>query len=1330
MIQKSLKILFATALLAMASIVGYALLRFRGVPDALAEAEARIAAKDHAGAIGVLEHAAGSPTVARNRELRHRLWRLRLGANSALDNLRGALNDVENLLEDGLADDEDLRLERIRLLSATEQGNRALKLANEFLEARPDHARALELAGDAARAATTEPIERIAESIRRDVGVRQGDRAVASLQVFLHRPDGDDETALALAELRAIYAADPRIEAAWPALERDLRDLRPRVQQGLRFWSESLARAATPTTAASGFVRALTLARRDDDALLQAEILRRRVENEDEVAAGATAAWALLKREANTAATAMVERWLPSPTLQPRVDAKTLGKSFEDLLLARVLAAWRIDDRANLTRFYADFVTLQRANVEVLVPRHLLVGLLHGHSQEWKHAEGNFRYVTDLLVRDMKRPWVPDVLSQLVPYRIDVLRRTDAPEATILALYNTWIRVVPDDPGPRIAFIRYLMEHGQVPAARDLLGEAFEARPDSDDLFLLRVLTEEAAGQRSGQTGMDLLAQCAKQQVLAPEVPNPIGYVLCAQAALAQARFDVVRECSRLAIEAFPRARLPRLLEIQACLLDGRAAEAVELAERLRKALPPEGGAALLSLSARRAAHLPLEPALMEVIAMCPPTAELQADLLRSAVEHTPRDATAFVPRILATPAASRAARLLAARALAIGGRPDEARSILESTIGDLASDGTTRDEQGLALAAWARAASRGTADAVLAPAMERLLAAAQVGGTAGPNGLCTAAAAIAPTHPRTAYALVTGALTAADPEARSGKAHALAGDLAARLGLLRRAEEHWLAAIAFPEGATATADLARACLAEGRTDRALAAHRLVAAPRDAALAAWAGDTASARSLATATLGKDALDLLANATLAVLGDDTKCDWQAVPASEREQRLELLAVLGSRVFGAAALERAKALAAREPGSVTTRLLLARAHLLAGDADAAAKIHEDLRRSAPPLLWSELAFATGVPGYVLSAPCGDDLVGAMGSGACAGSSTATIAALRRVVDRLAAAGNDAEAQGARELVWQTYPSDGFRLVDLPHLARVEPPSRAWPVFVAALGDADLDPDTRTTVCNAAMACAERIASAPGAIDDVYAFAVALAAARGPYGAIVHFVLAHGERCPGLRPDPATARSLLLGQIALAAGGDDPGPWLERSVERLLADTGPAATLDDLEGLLRRFPTSLALWQAHTTTMSHARQGRTGVARLRNVLAHVDAPEHDLALVVMAGLENALEPTDQKRLDALPKGLLGSPTAQFARGLALLRNGRPDDALGLLGRSDVRADGAHLFLRALAHLQSRDAKGAVAARGLLDELAANYAKSSWARYAGNFASQLAPR
>lgn len=1330
MIQKSLKILFATALLALASIVGYALLRFRGVPEALAEAEARIAAKDNTGAIDVLEFAAGSPSVRKDRELRHRLWRLRLTANSALDNLRGALNDVVNLLEDGLADDEELRLERIRLLAATDQGNRALQLANEFLEANPGHARALELAGDAARAATAEPIERLAAAIRREVGDRQGEGAVAAMQTFLHRPDGDDEISLALAELRAIYAADPRTEATWPNLERDLRELRPRVQQGLTFWSESLARATTPTTAASGLTRALVIARRDDDALLQAEIVRRRAENADEIAAGATAAWSLLEHGANAAAVATVERWLPPSTLQARVEAKTLGTSFEDLLLARVVGAWRLEDRANLGRFYADFVALQRANVDVLVPRHLLIGLLHNQSQEWKHADGNLRYVTDIVLRDPTRPWVADLLSQLVPLRLEVLRRIEAPEATTLTLYNTWIRAVPDEAEPRIAFIRYLLAHDQVPAAQDLLTEAFDKNPESDDLFLLRVLADEVGGRQSGQTGTDLLAQCLQRRTLTPEVASPMGYVLCAQAALAQSRFDVVRECSRMAIEAFPRARLPRLLEIQACLQNDRAAEAVELADRLRKALPPDVSSAWLSLAAQRAARLPLEPALMDALASCPPSPELQTDLLRSAVDHTPDDAAIFAARVLAQPGASRAARLLAARALAMAGQPAAARPILDAVAADPATDDTTRDEQALALAAWARAAAHATPDATLAPAVERMLSAAHIGGTAGPNGLCSTGATLAATHPRTAYALVTAALASADPEARSGRNHALAGDLAARLHLPRRAEDHWLAAIAFPDGIDVAADLTRLCLADGRTDRAVAAHRMIPAPNDAALAAWAGDVATARSLAAAALGKDGLDLLANATLAVLGDDSKSDWKDLPAAEREPRLELLALLGSRASGAAALERVKALAAREPDSATTRLLLARAHLLAGDAAAAAKIHEELLRSAPPLLWSELAFATATPGYVLSARSGDDLVGAMGGGACAASRPATVAALHRVVDRLAAAGNQAEAQAARELLWQTYPRDGFRIADLPHLAKVEPPNRAWPVFVAALGDTTLDADARTTIRDAAMACAERIAAAPGPIDDVYALVNGLAVLHGPHGNLVHFLLAHGERCPKLRPDPAAARSLLLAQLALAAGGDDPGPWFDRSVERLLADAGPAATLDDLDGLLRRFPTSLALWRAHTMAMSHARRGVAGVARFRNVLAHVDSPESDLALVAMAGLENVLDPTDQKRLDALPKALIGSPAAQFARGLVLLRGGRPDDALGLLGRADMRTDGAHLFMRALAHLQSRDPKGGDLARAALDQLAADYAKSSWARYAGNFARQLAPR
>ncbi len=1333
MFQKSAQILFAAALVALAATVGYALLHPNGADDLLAKARALIEARRPAQAVRELEMFENAASVQRDRNLRRELWRLRLRANSDLDNPEAALIDVENLLGDGLGDDESLQLERIRLLVDAHQGDRALQLARTFLATHEGHGRGLELAGEACREATAPLLTTLRRSLERDFGSDHA-RATEALDRAVYCADGDPEATRNLDVLAGLYAADARLSVTWPTTLRDIRSIRERVQEGLGYSLDSLTRNGHQTLAQRTVTAAWAAAGRYDDLAMQCEIHRRLETNEPTAEAGATAAWILARQGAYSAVLALADRWLPSAALARQIESKTVGKGVADLLLARVHAAWRIDDRANLQRLWPDLVALQKGGFEASVTQFVTIGLLHGFRNEYRPSDSALRHVTNLLGITPQPPNQVDLLPDIFAWRIEMVRGLGNSEDAELGLRTDWIKARPDDLRPRVELAKYLLANGKLPPAQAVLAEAAALAPDDGSIFLLQLSIATALDQQAGQGGEALLKQCFERRVLVPEVANPMGYLQCAQAAMGFPRFDVARECARMAVAAFPQQRLPRLLEIEACLKTNRATQAAELARRLAERVPPDAVTAWKTVEAHLAAGEPVEPVMGRAMVLCPPLPDLTRELLRSALANTESLAILFARPVLASPEAPLDLRLLAARAAAKIGNSQACARVLESIAQGSVVDERTSDDALLAAAAFVAAAARTTPDAELCKRTESLLDRFDVRGTAGPTALLQCAAAVEQTHPKTAYLVCARALVAADPESRNGGAHALAGRLAARNGDLVRAEEHWLAALAFRDGRAAAPDLARAWLASGRHDRALAALRLAEAPTDAALTAIEGNAPVAEALATIALGADEFDLLANATLALLGKASKVEWTHVPDSQRDLRFELLALLGSHGFGVPAVERAKEVVAADPASVTAQLLLARAQLEAGQFAEAAATHRSLAASRPALLWRELAIALRTPGYVLAPECHDALLHALATGACAGSTMATVAALQRITNAVVAGGDRSAADRSRALLWQQYPRAAFRPEsDLAALEAMADDRVVWSVLDAALEDLgnDIRADLRTRMRRHAFARLGRLVERGAMpVAEACVAAVRHVLKDGPYGCALHFLLAHTDSAGALATDDSARLAMLFGHLDLVASGLDDDSNLESTVEQLIAGKGANATLAAIETTLQRRPTSVPMWHARAIVLAHMGLARAGIADLRGVLAHIHHPNETLAFATLAAFAGPLEPGDQQRLDGLAKEFVGSPEGMFARGVAHLRAGKPDDAVSLLSKAGARADGAHLYFLALACLESRDPKGAAQAHVHLERLARDYPRSSFARNAGNFASQLAPR
>jgi TolA-binding protein len=195
------------------------------------------------------------------------------------------------------------------------------------------------------------------------------------------------------------------------------------------------------------------------------------------------------------------------------------------------------------------------------------------------------------------------------------------------------------------------------------------------------------------------------------------------------------------------------------------------------------------------------------------------------------------------------------------------------------------------------------------------------------------------------------------------------------------------------------------------------------------------------------------------------------------------------------------------------------------------------------------------------------------------------------------------------------------------------------------------------------------------------------------------------------------------------ACGAGAESAAMAL-RSLQELQRRAGSPAALSAAEALLRQRPTALPVWLWRARELLASENDRRGLDELRSLLAYAQDPELQLAAVTLAACQGEQQAADAARLLALPPALLRSPRAALPRGLLRLRAGDAPGAVGELLQAAPTADGAHLYFAAVALLQRGATGDLAAAEQRFAQLARDYPSSSLARYAGNFARQLAGR
>lgn len=1330
MFQKSLQILVVCALLTLGAVVGYALLRFGGPEDAITRARAKFAAGNYGEVISDLDLAERGAGIARSPELREQLWRLRYEAHSLLDNPRGALDDVHRLLQNGHPDDEELLLDEIRLLARAGEGAQARLRGIAFTEKHPEHSRALELTGEACQTVYQPQLRELQILLERELGQSRREASRKALLAYLYRPDGDTEIERAAARLEAMFRTDPRLIATWPDVWMQAQSLRGQIQEGLSFFQRSLDLGGEPVAAFRAMATAFEQSGRIDDLLVACEIQRRMFDHAYVSESGAWAAWARIQGNLPFAALATVDRWLTAEEVEQRAADGKLGPSAEELALARAIANWRIGKRSLLGPTGQLVTKLRQTGLNTYGGMWAINAIRRylSNAPEPERTELLLQQLTRSILRQPPPLDRPDLVDEFLPVLLDSMLARNAPEAEVLNELAAWRKGRPESAEPRLRTAQYLQILGRTSAALAALADAVKIAPNDPRLFPLRVAISEQHYETSGQSGANLFNQCIQNRKPVPDLEDPIGFVLCAKVALEQpgglaARLAMTN--ARAAIGAFPQANLPRQLELRALLAQERYEEAAKTADLTVRAIVPNAETLRLAIEAKRLARQSLRQLIQIAMPRVQRNLALQVELLRIALGDAPTTAAQFVDPAMLQADAPVETRVLAIRALVQNGQLTAARKHLAATPPPATDE--PRELLLGAFADWVLARSGEADDATLlaeATALRDLL-----GLAAGPQlALLQTIPQLIGDHPRTALDLIEAALPAATPDERNGAYYAMAGTLAARQGDLVRAEARWLAALGFADGVGVAEPLARMLVLQGREARAKKVYALVAVPKDPALAARMGNFAVAAALVAQQLKRDPADLLVHATLATFGQFSLVDWVAPedPALQN-RRLELLSGLRDPSLAAITLPRADAMLRADPSKKTHYLLLARATADAGLAPGAAALHNELFKAGllNPVLLREVAYAGKDPAYVPSKELDTKIMEAVSNGGTAGSQLTLLYGTKRIIHGFEAGGFEAEANATRAAQWLAAPKLlRWTDADFERITTGQPAPQACYVLDQILAGPFARDRDRLLAAFYELA-PKAIEADKASLAPLQLMAAGHLRREGALGAVVHFLLEHKSQ-----ELPIDETAVLLGHLEMIAQGRDDGRLLRRSVDRLILRLGLAETALRVDGVLEKFPTSIAMWALRTRLRIRLQDDDDVLDGMRTVLSHAQDARAELSFFALAAGERSLTSDDQARLAQLPEELRDSPTGHYVQALFALRSGDAAAALPHFAEAEAQHDGRHLFLWALAELEAGEGPTATRAVELLQQLLDNYPSSSLARYAGSFVRQLSPR
>ncbi|HLU38717.1 MAG TPA: hypothetical protein VK081_04980, partial [Planctomycetota bacterium] len=230
MVRRTLLLFVGFVLLVLAVTVGYTLLGLSGPRTAIESAEAAAAEGRHAEAVRLLDIAERTLTAREQSDLLPAILQLRFRAHRKLGNVPAARRDLEDLLalRGRAARDSALLVAYAEVLLAAGEPEEALDVVTGALPdaSGADHARLLELAGEAHQALYQRGISRLMKKLEENLSDAARQRAVAYLRTALYRTADDPVAVRALAMLRETLRRSAATPIGYAAFERDIADVR------------------------------------------------------------------------------------------------------------------------------------------------------------------------------------------------------------------------------------------------------------------------------------------------------------------------------------------------------------------------------------------------------------------------------------------------------------------------------------------------------------------------------------------------------------------------------------------------------------------------------------------------------------------------------------------------------------------------------------------------------------------------------------------------------------------------------------------------------------------------------------------------------------------------------------------------------------------------------------------------------------------------------------------------------------------------------------------------------------------------------------------------
>lgn len=1346
MFRRSLLVFVGFLFLVLLLTVGYALTGLSGPETTIQEAKSAFEAGDFEQVIKDLDWLERG-TVDASAEVLEEALRMRYRAHLARGNLPQALADLDTLLAQFAPQDLELAAARVNTLLYIGEHERARQEAEPLAAAHPDSAFVLDLTGRACEAVFEADLRRMLDHLSRTLSNDIFGQAVNGLLPYLFRPIDDRIAVRGKQDFDNLLKKFREQDFVVRKYDQDFETIRHGIQRARGYYVRALEAGGATTHAFVGLAAMLKRARQPDALIALAETYLRRFPQSAAVAANHLAQ---LQVDAGRyrAAHEVVARVRGSDSWEQAFTKQRFGNEVRHLLLADARALHALRDRKALIELDVDTDTLVGKGM-ALDPERLLVKALA------MDLEGRPTDVVNLLTNYLQYPAIKqasatdaDPYLEAATQLLAALQKVQAGDDRCLPMFEAWIQARPNRPEPLLERARYSLGKGLGAKALADAARAQELAGQNEEVLQVYAEAADQAQRVNGRDSSQLLAQCITQGTTLPNgVALDALYLPLTERALQAKHYPIALAAARRAAQIYNWARQPRILWATAALRMDDPDEALRALELLRERDPDDAQVLEMTRDARVRSGAPDRTLLFDVAMRGSPDAAVARSILDGALARRDEDSGVGAARsALARFPKDDHVALAAARVLSAFGHGQQAREVLGRLL-------THADSELQAAAVIAtlllEAREGGSTEISLADCSTRLA------GCSASTLLDLARTLRTLRRPQLAYDILLPVLEAPRyQDARTGVHYLLAGTLALDLGLHDEAEHHLTAALTFEDGKDASRPLTLLLLRGERQAEAADTYwdDAVTDPLSACLAARFGRIAMAREWLRASMARNPSDVctLVLRHLPGAGFDRLPVLPAVAElvqteATRNAIIDLLLFTEAEGFGSAGRQRAEALRERLPENPLVRLLHCRALARNGRAMEALTLLTELVGAYPQFTPAYDEILTVRNRHAPTAPLSPEVAEGIFRSAFLSPGSATpaieVQAARDLATRLMTVNNQGLAMLVLAQQWAEHPKEaevGAGELDLllrdsqyPTIVQIlRALERNWPTdrrgrYLSLYG-------TYATRMAAVGAPAELLA-------EVEARARELVDSEGANGALVQFLIFRDQQLRGSLAANSPRRSperlqaalrLLHEHVAMFESGRDRDlASLLITLRQLELIEGPDTTLVEVDRLLNADLSLMPLWRLRAELLERASEVDAALATLTRLLDYHDSPDAVIETArLLAQSGRPLPAPIARRFAELEPTFQGSPRARFAAGLVELREGRHEQAAGLLADAEERADGARPFFEALAWLPHAGDAATDTAQQAFDAVVSRYPNSAFAEISAHLSRQLA--